>query len=366
MTGRASDARGAAMRRARPCRVRDRRPAPRPRPSPRDARAGRLHPRRSAAATWADAGLAARRPAARRGVADRVGQVLRGARPRARVRRSPATPTAWRRGRTWSARSATRCRSGTTPPTCRPGGIQNWLYAWQRFAAAPAWRGPATRTRRAARASGCWPTATHLRDAPHRGAQPPHARAVRAAGRSRWPSDAGTTAAAGAWPRSRRTPPPTSRRTASTASARSDYHMIVLRSLRRRDRQRRGSAGDPRPAGARRADPRACATSRCTCSDPTARPRRSPTATRATTAPLLRRAGRAARPARPALGGQRRRRGVAAGRRGRRASRSAATSSSAAAGATAAVPTPTSGGASSTAARSATAATATTTSSPSS
>jgi hypothetical protein len=44
-------------------------------------------------------------------------------------------------GRTWSSRSATRCRSGTTRSDVSARRLQNWLYAWQRFAADPDFAG---------------------------------------------------------------------------------------------------------------------------------------------------------------------------------------------------------------------------------
>ena len=70
----------------------------------------------------------------------------------------------------------------------------------------------------------------------------------------------------------------------------SDYHMIVLRSFVGSDRQRAAWPGSPsRRCWSERT--RASATSRCTCSDPTARRRRCPTAIPGDFRTLLRRAG---------------------------------------------------------------------------
>ena len=78
----------------------------------------------------------------------------------------------------------------------------------------------------------------------------------------------------------------------------SDYHLIVLRSFVGTIANAR-LAGIPVPRGAGRSAPAPCATWPCTCSDPTAPPRHSPTGTRATTGPCC--AGRACLLDRPDL-----------------------------------------------------------------
>ena len=182
--------------------------------------------------------------------------------------------------------------------------MQNWLYAWQRFAAAAGCPGLPVRPGRAPRR----PAAGRRRPprrAPHGRAQPPHARAVRAAARR---PRARADDRSGAAPRS----------TALAANAATDIwddgvHRECSTRLppdrpalaRRRRRQRPGRRAR-RPAGAGR-PARPCLRLRPARAAPGRhRPRRSPTATPTTSGRCSRTRGRAARPPRPDLGRDRR------------------------------------------------------------
>ena len=120
--------------------------------------------------------------------------------------------------------------------------MQNWLYAWQRSRGAPRFAGLrpglADASRRAARGRRRPP-----RRPPHRRAQPPDAGAVRAAAgrarrstRRRGPRDAPRRAR-----RERRRP--TSGTDGVHRECSTDYHLIVLRSLRRRRSPTPAAAG---------------------------------------------------------------------------------------------------------------------------
>ena len=94
--------------------------------------------------------LAQRRPPAGRGVADRVGQVRVGARPRAR-----RPPGAWE-GLT--ASWIRQCAPDEDAAEVTARRILNWIYAWQRFEPARRARRAAVRQPRATRSSTSAPT----------------------------------------------------------------------------------------------------------------------------------------------------------------------------------------------------------------
>ena len=95
--------------------------------------AGRLHARRRDADARPRAGLARRRPARRRGVADRVGQVLLRARPRPRRRDDRRAALRDRRGSGSSPRGSAQVPPDHDSSDVTARRILNWIYAWQRF-----------------------------------------------------------------------------------------------------------------------------------------------------------------------------------------------------------------------------------------
>ena len=86
---------------------------------------------------WLDADAARRR-----GVADRLGQVLLRARPRGRVPRRPASRASSTRGSGWSASFIRQVPPDHDPSEVTARRILNWIYAWQRL---PEAVGPSTR-----------------------------------------------------------------------------------------------------------------------------------------------------------------------------------------------------------------------------
>ena len=114
---------------------RHRAPAPRPR-GRRGRRRRALHLRRRDARARHRAGLARRRPARRRGVADRLGQVLLRARPRPRLPRHRRHALPRRPGSGWSARYLRQVPPDSDPSEVTARRIVNWIYAWQGFGGA--------------------------------------------------------------------------------------------------------------------------------------------------------------------------------------------------------------------------------------
>ena len=144
-----------------------------------DASRRALHRRRRDALARPRARLAARRAARRRGVADRVGQVLLRARPRGRVPRRPATGASADAGSGSSASWIVAGAAGPTTPARSPRRrILNWIYAWQRLPEPADGLGGGARREPASTAG-----APRARDNLTPRAQPPHARALRAADR---------------------------------------------------------------------------------------------------------------------------------------------------------------------------------------
>ena len=133
--------RGCSRRRSR----HDERPPPAARArcsaSPRTSTATARAPRRSRAGRFKLAGETRtlgtepdwlrRRPAGRRGVADRVGEVRLRPRPRPRLRGRPATAATRRRGSGWSPRGSARCPPDHDAGEVTARRILNWIYAWQ-------------------------------------------------------------------------------------------------------------------------------------------------------------------------------------------------------------------------------------------
>ena len=163
-------------------------------------------------------------------MADRVGQVLRGPRRSPTTTPNTAAPKAWRRGRTWSLSFCDQVPVGHDTSDVSARRIQNWLYAWQRFAAAPAWRGlrPGLAERLTERllADGRAPQRSTSRAARNHRTLELYALARAGAGLR-----TGRRRGRDAWSPSRRMPRPTSGTDGVHCECSSDYHMIVLRSF---------------------------------------------------------------------------------------------------------------------------------------
>ena len=167
-------ARVTAVARPRPVALRHRARAPRP----RARRGGRRRAASRIAGETRELGhrarLAHRRAARGRRVADRVGQVLLRARPRRRLPSDRRAALPRRVGAAGRARGSRRSRRTTTPARSPPAGSSTGSTPGS---------GCPRPDRRRARSRASREQARHVRENLTPGAQPPHARALRAADR---------------------------------------------------------------------------------------------------------------------------------------------------------------------------------------